>query len=279
LTRPIGFVGFGIAALLTVGTALGAPAQPEPQAGPPGWGPPGAWLETRGGDRWLQTGEYMWCHGPGDPGPPVGVLRPGGYYCTLTPQAALAFGAACRIALAGPPEIRLDPGEVARLHLAFAPTGLTMARGSEILALAPAAVADLPPATATGGMIVAAADGPGSNVRYRARFVVTTDTARPKIDAIRVRLQRGRAVLALGLSEAARVDGCIEPVLKRGEGYGAKIRPLFRPLHAGQRAAGASAIALGALPARRYRVYLRARDLDGNSRHVSRLITVPPAAG
>jgi hypothetical protein len=275
MTRPIGFVGLGIAALLAAGTALGAPVQPEPQTGPPGWGPPGAWMETRGGDRWLQTGEYMWCHGPGDPGPPVGVLRPGGYYCALTPQAALVFGAACRIALAGPPEIRLAPGETARLHLSFTPASLALARGSEVLALAPAATADLPPATATGGMVVAAGDGLGSRVRYRARIVVTTDTARAAISGVRARREGGRAVLSLSLSEPARVEGCIAPVLNRGESNVAKARSLFRPLRAGQRAAGENAIALGALPARRYRLYLRARDRDGNSTHVSRLITIP----
>ena len=276
--RAIGTVGLGMAALLAAGGfAAAAPAQPEPQAGPPGWGPPGAWLGTRGGDRWLATGEDLWCRPASEAGVFGTRLLPDQTVCTLTPQAALVPGAACRIALAGPPEIRLQPGEVARLHLAFAPTSLTMARGSEVLTLAPAAETDLPPASQTGGIIVAAGDALGSRVRYTARIVVTTDTERPRISDVRARRNGGRAVLTISLSEAARVDGCIEPKLDRGEHYGAKTFSLFRPIHGGERAAGPTAIALGSLPAHRYRVYLRARDVDGNSTRITTLVTVPSA--
>jgi hypothetical protein len=166
---------------------------------------------------------------------------------------------------------------VARLHIGYTPTSLVVAQGSGVAVLAPAEVADLPPATATGGMIVAAGDALGSRVRYRARIVVTADPVAARISGIAARRQGGRAVLALTLSEAARVEGCVEPVLRKGEFWGPKTYPLVRSLRTGELAAGQAAIALGAIPARRYRVYLRARDRDGNSTQVSRPITVPPA--
>jgi hypothetical protein len=147
------------------------------------------------------------------------------------------------------------------------------------VSLAPAEAADLPPATETGGLIVAASDALGSRVRYRARIVVTADTARPQISRIRTRREGGRTVLSLSVSEAARVDGCIEPVLKRGEFHSIRTAPLFRFLRGGQVAPGESTIALGAIPARRYRADLRARDRNGNTTYVNRVITGPPAAG
>ncbi len=273
--RAIGVAGLGMTALLAAaGLAAAAPLDPGPTTGRPSWALPPAWLETQAGDIWVQIDDFVWCRTAAQIG--VAGAPPERRICLPAPAPSLVVGALCRMALAGPPEIRLAPGEVARLHLGYTPTSLVVAQGSGVVSLAPAEVADLPPAARTGGMIVAAADGLGSRVRYGARIVVTADTARPAISGIRAGRAGGRAVLSLSLSEAARVEGCIEPILSRGGGYGAKTRALFRPLHAGQRAAGAGAIALGGIPAGRYRVYLRARDSDGNSTHVNRLITVPP---
>jgi hypothetical protein len=273
--RAIGRVGLGMAAVLAAATALGAHAPPAPGAtGAPSWALPPAWLETLGGARFLQIDDYVWCRTAAQVG--VAGIPPDHKICLSPPVARPAPWAQCRIDLAGPPEIRLEPGEVARLHLGYTPLSVVVAQGSQVAALAPAAVADLLPATRTGGMIVAAADALGSRVRYRARIVVTADPVAAQISAIGARRQGGRAVLSLSLSEAARVDGCVEPVLRRGEFHGAKTYPLFRPIRGGGLAAGQSAIALGTLPPRRYRVYLRARDVDGNSMYVNRLITVPP---
>jgi hypothetical protein len=273
MTRRIGFVGLGMTALLAAGLAASAPVAPA-SPGAPSWALPPAWLETLGGAQFLLIDDYVWCRTAAQIG--VAGIPPDYRICLGPPIARLVRGAPCRIDLAGPPEIRLAPGEVARLHLGYTPTSLVVAHGSGVASLAPAAVADLPPATRTGGMIVAAGDALGSRVRYRARIVATADPVAARISGIGARRQGGRAVLSLSLSEAARVDGCIEPVLRRGEFHGAKTHPLFRSLRAGQLANGPGAIALGAIPARRYRVYLRARDSDGNSTHVNRLVTVPP---
>jgi hypothetical protein len=276
--RAIGSVGLGMAALLgATGLAAAVPLDPAPSVGRPGWVLPPAWLETRGGDRWIQIEDYLWCRTAAQVGlAGVAGVPPDHPICFGPGIASPLPGLSCRFGLAGPPEIRLEPGEVAHLHLGYTPTSLVVAQGSGVASLAPAEVADLPPATRTGGMIVAAGDALGSRVRYRARIVVTADPVATRISGIGARRAGGLAVLSLSLSEPARVDGCIEPALKPGQFHGAGTFPLIRSLRARRLAAGPSAIALGSLPARRYSVHLRARDRDGNSTYVSRLVTVRP---
>jgi hypothetical protein len=275
-----GLVGFAIAAVMTMSaTALAVPAGPGPQgpvlplgAPPVAW-PPAAWLETQGGDFWLQTGEFLWCS------PLAASLGPrlpaGTVLCTTPPHGDPPAGPNCRSGLTGPPEIRLLPGEVARLHLAFAPTSLVLALGHSVSALAPLADAELPPATETGGAILAAAGPWGSRVRYLARIVVASDATPPSVSAIRARRDGSRVRLQIRLSEPASVQGCVEPVLSRGEFVGPRTLPLFRTLRGDSTAGGQVEIGLGRIPARRYRVYLRARDRDGNTTLTSQVITVP----
>jgi hypothetical protein len=82
--------------------------------------------------------------------------------------------------------------------------------------------------------------------------------------------------LQLRLSEPAGVQGCVEPVLRRGEFFGPRTQPLFRALRA-DAPDGRVAVGLGRLPARRYRVVLNLRDRGGNTTLTSRVVSVPPA--
>ena len=284
-----GLVGFAIGAVMTMSTsALAVPAGPSPQGSvlPPGapWFPgfpPAAWLETQGGDYWLQTGGFSWCAPRptpliAPPGAPPGAGIPAGtIVCVGPPIGDPPPGPNCRSSFTGPSEIRLVPGEVARLHLAFAPTSVVLALGHTVSALTPSADAELPPATESGGAILAASGPWGSNVRYQARIVVTSDATPPSVTAIRANRADARVRLRVRLSEPGSVQGCLEPVLRRGEFIGARTLPLFRTLRADSSAGSQVAIGLGRLPARRYRVYLRVRDRDGNTTLTSQVIRVP----
>jgi len=188
--------------------------------------------------------------------------------------ASLPIGGGCRSTLSGQAEIRLLPGEVARLHLAFEPTSLVLALGNTVSALPPSADAELPPATETGGAILAVAGPWGSNVRYMARIVTTSDATPPSVSAVRAVRDGARVRLRLRLSEPAGVQACVEPVLKRGEFVGPRTLPLFRTLRA-DAPDGQAAFGLGLLPARRYLISLRIRDRAGNSTVTSRVVTVP----
>ena len=285
-----GFAGVTLGALMAMSTAaLAMPPGPAPQQGPvfppgvpwyPGF-PPAAWLETQGGDYWLQTGEFSWCAPRptaliAPPGAPPGAGIPAGaIVCVGPPVASLVPGGGCQIDLSGRPEIRLVPGEVARVHLAFEPTSLVLALGRTVSALAPSAGAELPPAAETGGAILEVGGPWGSRVRYLTRIVTTSDAEPPSVGAVRASRDGARVRLRLRLSEPADVRGCVEPVLRRGEFVGARTLPLFRTLRADSSVGGQVVLGLGDLPARRYRISLRLRDQDGNSTFTSRVITVP----
>jgi hypothetical protein len=92
--------------------------------------PAGRVARDAGGDYWLQTGEFSWCAPRptpliAPPGAPPGASIPAGTVVCVGPPLASSAPTVpgspflgCRSGLYGPPEIRLLPGEVARVHLA-----------------------------------------------------------------------------------------------------------------------------------------------------------------
>jgi len=279
-TGAIGVAGL----VLVMVTAMSAAALAAPAGSAPTFygtddaGPPPAWLETQGGDRWLETGDYRWC----TPQPVAFGDRPAGsIFCATPPQSVIVGNMyACPQVLAAPPEIRLLPGEAARLRLGFAPTSIGLALGPRVLATPPAADTTLPPASETGGLIVAAGGPWGGEVRYLARIVVTTDATAPGIGAVRVIRDGSRIRVRLRVSEAASVEGCVGAEALPGETITRPALPVLRFVRGAAAAAGEVTLPVAAIaPAPRYRIYLRARDRDGNSTITIRLLRDPLGAG
>ena len=264
--------------MATSASALAVPAGRPPMLyGPDDSGPPAAWLETQGGERWLETGGYSWC----TPAPvSIGDRPAGSIVCATPPQSVVAPGYPCPGVLAAPPELRLLPGEVARLHLGFAPASIGIALGRRVLTLPPAADSALPPASETGGLIVAAGGPWGGEVRYLARIVVTTDATPPRVRAIRAVRTGSRTGVRLRVSEAASVQGCVRAEALPGEQIARSRLPGLSGVQGTAAAAGELTLPLAALaPAPRYRIYLRARDRDGHSTITIRLLRDPLGAG
>lgn len=98
----------GLLAVLTLGVACGAEAAPKPPPPTvPGVqsAPPPAWLETRGGDRWLAFFSYCWTSTCIDSRP-------------VEQRTDI-------------PRIRVVRGEVVRFHLDFRPSSLTLELGAQ----------------------------------------------------------------------------------------------------------------------------------------------------
>jgi hypothetical protein len=248
------------------GLAAAAPSGPAPASGAAGIGPPPAWIETEGGDHWLAPSWDSWCGEPGE-GLPAGA-PPGRRACVIV-SSSVVPRTHCNAFIPRSPEIRLRPGETVRFHLGLAPSALALAVRGGTFALAASDTAEWTVQGPTGGAILAPTTGRG-DVTYRARFAMTTDVAPPALRALALSRVGDRTTLKLALSEPATLVGCLAPL---GAGPRAPARPL--PLPRGQTVpAGERRIALGALPAGRYRLTLLARDRGGNSTLVERTLSV-----
>jgi hypothetical protein len=133
-------------ALIAIGAPLARALPPDP---PPkqGSGPPPAWLEKPGTDRWLAYSTYCWTRG-------------GTGLCAdfIAPQLRTDL-----------PRIQVARGTGVRFHLGFRPTSLTLTRvGGRTWRLAPARVASWK--SARPGVYVLAADVVGGDASYAFRI-------------------------------------------------------------------------------------------------------------
>ncbi|MFN2467273.1 MAG: hypothetical protein ABR521_03970 [Gaiellaceae bacterium] len=98
-------VAIATAVFLGAGCAAAAPKDPPPTVPGVMSAPPPAWIETRGGDRWLAFSDYCW---------------------TTTCIDSRPFDQRKDI-----PRIAVDAGEVVRFHLGFKPSKLWVERGDK----------------------------------------------------------------------------------------------------------------------------------------------------
>lgn len=133
-----------VAALAGAGCAAAKPKEPPPRVPGVRSAPPPAWVETRGGDRWLAFSSYCW---------------------TVTCIDSRPFGQRRDI-----PRIAVDGGEVVRFHLGFLPTKLWVELGSRIYPLEARRVAAWRVRGKSGFAVLHALKAEGDG-RFRAEYV------------------------------------------------------------------------------------------------------------
>lgn len=235
--------------------AGGVPATPPPVVVAPGTaGPPPAWIETASREQWLATRFRQWC-------PPE---LAGG--CVGEPVASLAAGGLCRLLVFGSlPEVRVEPGERLRFHLASEPRSARLVRAGvpEELAAASTIEWTAPPAPWPERCHSSPPSGRARSPIAPVWSCRMIERPRPPV-GLGPRRAGGRVALAIDLSEPALVSGCIEP-LGRSE---PRASSLYRRVPGRRLPAGEGTVDLGALPRGRYRVRLLVLDGAGNSRVV-----------
>jgi hypothetical protein len=134
-------LGLVVAALLGAGCADAAPPGPPPKVPGVRSQPPPAWIETRGGDRWLAFSNYCW---------------------TTTCIDSRPFDQRRDI-----PRIPVARGELVRFHLGFRPTKLSLEVGSRTYPLKAARTASWR-VRGKSGFVVLHSDKSGFNADYAA---------------------------------------------------------------------------------------------------------------
>lgn len=249
VTRWVFRGGLFAAALVAGGPAVGRlmaiPPPPEP-AYPfliPG-GPGAAWVEARGGDRWLPVNSLdgEWCPGLGQPcasNSRPGVPPPGGI---------------CNIDRDRMPTVRLRPGEQVRFHLPFTPTSVNLTLRAKSYAPDGGSVPQWP-ANSLGGPATLAVQAAMGRVSYRAWLAITRDRVPARISRRPGRLRPGEP-LTVETDQTIRLRGCIRSLpVARGFKKDISLRRIEPGPHL---------IAVGRLPPGRYSVRFEARDLEGN---------------
>jgi hypothetical protein len=254
-----------LAVLMTLPAGARAqPSEPPPSTLPHIPAPPPAWVETAGGDHWLDTRYSRWCQETGG--------GPGGRTCVMV-SAAIAPVAQCLVRIPRT-EIRIRPGERVRFHLGFVPDALALYVPAGRFSLPVGAPAEWTAQGSSGGAILAP-QTPLGNVTYRARFVMGGDAVKVRMTGFRAVREGAGAYAAVEISEPARLFGCLTAGGVRTRGALARG---FRAVGMQARAAGLVRVPLGRIPAGRYRLTLMARDADGNSTILERSFLVPAAA-
>jgi hypothetical protein len=121
------------------------PKEPPPEVPGVRAAPPPAWIETRGGDRWLAFSSYCW---------------------SVTCVDSRPVEQRTDV-----PRIRVVSGEVVRFHLRFRPTELMLRLGSKTYPLKPERVASWRVRGPSGVADLTARAAPGS-AGYVARLLV-----------------------------------------------------------------------------------------------------------